>query len=58
MDWTFEDFETELTDLVPEVRKKALEIAKKLVEFEDYTREDAIKEGIAKAEEWFYDNQG
>jgi uncharacterized protein YdaT len=58
MDWTFEEFKTSLDDLHPEVKEKALTIAKKLVLEKGYSRENTIKEGIIKAEEWFYDLGG
>ncbi|MEO2061683.1 hypothetical protein [Christiangramia flava] len=58
MQWTFEEFNARLDGLHPLVKKKALEIAKNLVMEKDYTREDAIKKGIMKAEEWFYDLGG
>lgn len=58
MDWTFEDFETELKDLSQKVRLKALEIANELKRKEHYSKEKAIKEAIVKAQEWFYDSEG
>ena len=58
MEWTFEEFKTSLDDLHPDVKEKAIEIAKKLVLEKNYTRQNAIKEGIRKAEEWFYDLKG
>lgn len=58
MEWTFEDFDAELKDLIPDVRKKALEIAKKLMEEEKLTKEEAIEKAIARAEEWFFDREG
>lgn len=58
MDWTFEDFETDLKDLSPKVRIKALEIANKLKKKEKYSKDKAIKEAIVKAQEWFYDSEG
>lgn len=54
----FEDFKTDLDSLNPPVRKKALEIAKQLVEEKNYSKEKAITEAIVKAEEWFYDLEG
>ena len=41
MDWTFEEFRAELDTLNPSVRKKAIEIAKKLIEKEGFSREKA-----------------
>lgn len=58
MEWTFEDFETDLKDLAPKVRIKALEIANKLKKKEKYSKDKAIKEAIVKAQEWFYDTEG
>jgi len=58
MEWTFEDFETDLKDLAPKVRIKALEIANKLKKKENYYKDRAIKEAIVKAQEWFYDTEG
>jgi len=55
MEWTFEEFKTSLDGLHPAVKEKALEIAKSLVIEKNYTKGNAIKEGIMKAEEWFYD---
>ncbi|MCC4227457.1 MULTISPECIES: hypothetical protein [Flavobacteriaceae] len=58
MDWMFDDFKNDLDSLNPQVKKKALEIAKKLVEEKNYSKEKAITEAIVKAEEWFYDLGG
>ena len=58
MDWTFEEFRTELDALNPSVRKKAIEIAKELIEKEGFSREKAIKKAVVMAEEWFYDLEG
>ncbi|MGB3776294.1 MAG: hypothetical protein WA951_13640 [Leeuwenhoekiella sp.] len=58
MDPMFEDFKTDLDALNPTVKKKALEIAKKLVEEKDYPKEKALDEAITRAEEWFYDIEG
>jgi len=58
MEWTFEEFKTSLDGLHPSVKEKALEIAKSLVIEKNYTKGNAIKEGIMKAEEWFYDLGG
>jgi|TARA_B100000953_G_C18017824_1_gene419796 uncharacterized protein YdaT len=58
MEWTFEEFKTSLDELHPEIKERAIEIAKKLVIEKSYTRENAMKEGIVKAEEWFYDLEG
>lgn len=58
MDWTFEDFKLKLETLHPSVRKKALEIAKKLEQEKDLSEKEAIQEAITRAEEWFYDLGG
>ena len=58
MEWTFEEFKTSLDELHPEIKEKAIEIAKKLGIEKRYSRENAIKEGVVKAEEWFYDLEG
>ena len=54
----FEDFKTDLDALNPPVRKKAMKIAKQLVEEKNYPKEKALAEAITKAEEWFYDLEG
>ena len=58
MDWTCEEFRAELDTLNPSVRKKAIEIAKELIEKEGFSREKAIKKAVVMAEEWFYDLEG
>lgn len=58
MDWIFKDFKIELDALNPRVREKALEIAKELVEIKGIPAQEAITEGITRAEEWFYDLEG
>ncbi|MDT0687373.1 MULTISPECIES: hypothetical protein [Flavobacteriaceae] len=58
MDWTFEDFKTDLDSLNPAVREKALEIANDLMKEEKYTTKEAITKAIKQAEEWFYDLEG
>ncbi|WP_168926319.1 hypothetical protein [Marixanthomonas ophiurae] len=58
MDWTFEDFKTDLDTLNPIVREKALSIAKELIEKKDISAKEALSEGIIRAEEWFYDLEG
>lgn len=57
--WTFDDFDAELKDLVPAAKKKAIEIARILLaNGEVESQEEAIKEGIKQAEEWFLDSEG
>lgn len=58
MDWMFEDFKTELDSLNPAIKKKALKIARQLVEEKNYSKEKAISEAIPRAKEWFYDLEG
>ncbi|MCH2450821.1 MAG: hypothetical protein MK198_11855 [Gracilimonas sp.] len=58
MKWTFESFGADLKDLNPQVRKKALEIANRLMEGDDYSEGEAIKQAIKEAQEWFLDMQG
>ncbi|MDT0690900.1 hypothetical protein RM549_13965 [Salegentibacter sp. F188] len=58
MDWTFEDFKTDLDSLNPAVREKALEIANELMKEGKYTKKEAITKAIKQAEEWFYDLEG
>lgn len=57
MKWTFEDFGADLKDLNPQVRKKALEIANRLMKEKKYTEEEAIKKAIKEAEEWYLNRQ-
>ena len=54
----FDEFEPKLSDLKPAVKEKALEIAKKLLTEKSLSREDALKDGIKQAEEWFFDLEG
>lgn len=56
--WTFEDFHADLKNLKPKVREKAIEIAIELMNKNGFNREKSIKEGIKKAEEWFYNLEG
>ena len=58
MKWTFEDYGADLKNLNPRVRDKALEIANRLMEEEDYSEGEAIKQGIKEAQEWNLDRQG
>lgn len=54
----FDEFKPKLSDLKPAVKEKALEIAGKLLTKKSLSREDALKEGIKQAEEWFVDLDG
>ena len=58
VNWTFEGFHVKLDELEDSIRNKALDIATRLMETGKYTERDAIEEGIARAEEWFYDLEG
>ena len=58
MEWTFKNFNTDLENLNPDVRKKALEIGQKLMEQGGISEEKALKEAIVRAEEWFYNLGG
>ena len=53
MKWTFENFQVELNELKPEVREKAIEIAINLIEQKGLSEEEAIRQGIKRAGEWF-----
>jgi len=54
MPWSEEHYPVSMTNLTPEVRSKAIEIANALLE-EGYEEGRAIAIGIAKAEEWAKD---
>ena len=58
MDWTFEEFRTEIDVLNPLARKKAIEIAKELIEKEDFSKIEAIKKAVIMGKEWIYDLEG
>lgn len=58
MEEMFNGFEAELTDLSPEVKDKALEIAGKLMKEKNMSKSEAIKMGIEQAEGWFFDLEG
>jgi uncharacterized protein YdaT len=54
----FEAFETDLKDLRPDVREKALELAAAYLEERGYDKARAVKEGIADAQAWFMESEG
>ncbi len=54
----FDEFAPKLSELKPAVKEKALEIAGKLLTEKSLSREDALKEGVKQAEEWFFDLEG
>ena len=58
MDWTFENFKADLNDLTPEVREKALKIAKDLMKKEGISDNEAMRKAIVQAQEWLYDSEG
>lgn len=58
MDWTFENFKADLNDLTPEVREKALKIAKDLMKTEGISDNEAMRRAIVQAQEWLYDSEG
>jgi len=55
---SFEAFQEKLQQLNPQVREKAIAIAKRLIKQENYKEKDAVEEAISRAEEWFYDLEG
>lgn len=58
MDWIFENSQAELNDLMPEVREKALEIAKRLMKKGGISEDEAMRKAIVQAQEWLYDSEG
>jgi uncharacterized protein YdaT len=56
--WTFENFHIKLNALRPDVRAKAIVIANELMRQKKCSENQAIEEGIKKAEEWFLDTEG
>lgn len=54
----FEGFDARFKELDPRVQKEALELAKRLMDKEGYSREAAIKEAIKQAEQRFLDLEG
>ena len=58
MDWIFENFKTELNNISPEVREKAVKIAKRLLKKEGISEDEAIRRAIIEAQEWLYDSEG
>ena len=55
---TFKAFEQQLQQLNPQVREKAIDIAKTLIDQKEYEEKQAVEEAIRRAEEWFYDLEG
>jgi len=58
MNWTFKNIDTHLKNLQPKVKEKALQIAGELNKNKNYSEEEALIEGIKRAEEWFYNLEG
>ncbi len=58
MEWTFEDFKTDLDNLTPQVRAKALQIATELMKEGNISEKKALDQAIMRAEEWLYDSEG
>ncbi len=59
MNWTFDNFPTELKELEPQVREKAIEILNSPKEqFEKVDDLQLIKLAIKEAQEWFLDMEG
>jgi hypothetical protein len=58
MNEIFDEFEPKVKKLKPEVKEKALEIAARLLTVKSLFREEALKEGIKQAEEWFFSLEG
>lgn len=53
----FNDFGLELDGLNSMVKERAIEIANQLLE-EGLSKQEALKEGIKQAQEWFLDLEG
>lgn len=53
----FDDFKIDLTELKPEVREKAITLAKEMMN-QGIQRDQAIIKGIQEAETWFLESQG
>lgn len=59
MNWTFDNFPTEMKELEPHVREKAIEILNNPKEqFEKVGESQLIKLAIKEAQEWFLDMEG
>lgn len=55
---SFDAFQEKLQQLNPQVREKAVDIARELIKQENYKEKDAVDEAMRRAEEWFYDLEG
>ena len=49
----FEEYKPRLKTLKPKVRQKAVEFANELMDEEGMERDEAMEEGIKRAEIWF-----
>jgi uncharacterized protein YdaT len=59
MDQHFNDYEHMLNELTPKVREKAIQLALEMLAEGKYTdKEQALKEGIRQADEWFTELEG
>lgn len=58
MEPPFNDLTNFLKNHDPKVKEKAIEIAIRLVKEKKLNKEDALKEGIKQAENWFMDLEG
>jgi|GEM_PF-369348 predicted metal-dependent HD superfamily phosphohydrolase len=58
MKWTLENFPLEMSDLAPNVREKAIEIANKLKQERHIKELSIVEEAIKRAEEWFLNMEG
>lgn len=58
MKWTIDTLPPDLSELRPRVKEKALEIANRLMEEENYSKEEALQKAVQMADEWFYESEG
>ena len=54
----FDDLASDLKELDPKIKEKAINIAIKLIKRNKMDRQDALKEGIKQAKNWFVDLEG
>lgn len=58
MNEQFKPFENDINALRPNVKQRALDIAKQLLKSEGYDPQAALQEGIRRAEQQFLDEEG
>jgi hypothetical protein len=58
MESPFNDLANSLKGHDPKVKEKAIEFAIRLMKEKKLNKEDALKEGIKQAENWFIDLEG